>query len=226
MGDNTAATVSYFKSLNEVLPQNQVKIVVNQTWTPPLTDAIPVALSVRDANPDVIFLGATTFDDSVAIIRAFNATKVNKLTLGNGAQFVTPQFLKALGPQEVEGLMTTQGSAITKDPYAADFLKRFNARTNIPWTIHNTTSVYAETWILKEALEKAGSADPKKVRDALAELDITTPPPTAFDGSPIKFDSTGQNNAPVFIVQWQSGLPVLVTPADFAVAPLKLPSSP
>jgi branched-chain amino acid transport system substrate-binding protein len=224
VGDNTGATVAYWKSLNEALPQNQVKIVLNNVWTPPLTDAIPLALSVRDANPDVIFLGATTFDDSVAIIRAFNATKVNKLTLGNGAQFVTPELLKALGPEQLEGLMTTQGSAITKDPNAVDFLKRFRARTNIAWTIHNTTSVYAQTWILKEALEKAGSADPKKVRDALSELHITTPPPTAFDGAAIKFDSTGQNpNAPAFIVQWQSGLPVLVAPPEFAIAPLKLP---
>lgn len=224
VGDNTAATVSYFKSLEEVLPQNQVKIVVNKVWTPPLTDAIPVALSVRDANPDVIFLGATTFDDSVGIVRAFNAAKIKKLTLGNGAQFVTPEFLKALGPQQVDGLMTTQGSGITKEPYAVDFLKRFRERTKIDWTIHNTTSVYAQTWILKEALEKAASPDPKKVRDALASLHITTPPPTAFDGAAIKFDEAGQNvNAPTFIVQWQKGLPVLVAPADFATAPLQLP---
>ena len=125
VGDNTGATVSYFKSLEEVLPQNNVKIVLNRVWTPPLADAIPVALATRSANPDIIFLGATTFDDSVAIVRAFNATGVKKLALGNGAQFVTPEFLQALGPKEVESLMTTQGTAVTKDPYATDFLKRF-----------------------------------------------------------------------------------------------------
>jgi branched-chain amino acid transport system substrate-binding protein len=74
-------------------------------------------------------------------------------------------------------------------------------------------------------LEKAASTDPKKVRDAISSLHITTPPPTAFNGSEIKFDVNGQNTlAPPFIVQWQHGLPILVTPAEVAVAPLKWPS--
>jgi branched-chain amino acid transport system substrate-binding protein len=225
IGDNTGATVAYFKSLNEVLPQNSVKIVLNRVWTPPLTDAIPVALALRDANPDIIFLGATTFDDSVAIVRGLNATRVKKLMLGNGAQYITPEYLQAMGAAQVDGLMTTQGTAITKDPYAADFLKRFRERTKTPWTVHDTTSVYSESWIIKEALEKAASTDPKKVRDAISSLHITTPPPTAFNGSEIKFDVNGQNTlAPPFIVQWQHGLPILVTPAEVAVAPLKWPS--
>jgi branched-chain amino acid transport system substrate-binding protein len=224
-GDNTAASVAYFKSLAEVLPQNDVKILLTRVWTPPLPDAIPVALAIRDANPDIIFLGATTFDDSVGIVRALNATRVKKLALGNGAQYVTPQFLDALGPQQVEGLMTTQGTAITKDRYAADFLKRFRERTNIRWTVHDTTSVYSQTWILKAALERAGSADPKKVRDALAAIHISSPPPTAFNGVDVRYDAAGQNpEAPTFILQWQSGLPVLVAPAEFAVAPLKWPN--
>ena len=225
VGDNTAASVAYFKSLAEVLPKSDVKIVLNRVWTPPLTDAIPVALAIRDANPDLIFLGATTFDDSVGIVRAFNATGIKKLALGNGAQFVTPEFLDALGPQQAEGVMTTQGTAITKDPYAADFLKRFRERTGIRWTGHDTTSEYSHLWILKDALEKAGATDPKKVRDAIASIHISVPPPTAFNGVDIQYDANGQNpGAPTFIVQWQNGLPVLVAPGEFAVAPLKWPS--
>src|SRR6516164_8881329 len=149
-GDNTAASVAYFKSLAEVLPKSDVKISLNRVWTPPLADAIPVALATRDADPDLIFLGATTFDDTVGIVRAFIATGVKKLSLGNGAQFVTPEFFDALGPQQAEGVMTTQGTAITKDPYAQDFLKRFRERTGIRWTVHDTTSVYSHLWIVKE----------------------------------------------------------------------------
>jgi branched-chain amino acid transport system substrate-binding protein len=93
VGDNTGATVSYFKSLEEVLPQNNVKIALNRVWTPPLADAIPVALATRSANPDIIFLGATTFDDKVAIVRAFNATGVKKLT-SQWCQAITPEFCR------------------------------------------------------------------------------------------------------------------------------------
>ena len=63
------------------------------------------------------------------------------------------------------------------------------------------------------------------MRDAISAIDITTPPPTAFIGSEVKFNANGQNPlAPPFLLQWQNGLPVVVTPAEFAVAPLKWPS--
>ncbi len=225
IGDNTGASVAYFKSLNEALPQSDVQIVLNRVWTPPLTDAIPVALAVRDANPDIIFVNATTFDDSVAIIRGFNAAGIKKLMVGNGAQYITPQYFDAMGAEQLEGLMATQGTAITKDPFAADFLKRYQERTKVRWTTHDTTSLYSETWIIKDALEKAASAEPTKLRDAISAIDITTPPPTAFVGSEVKFNADGQNPlAPPFLLQWQNGLPVVVTPAEFAVAPLKWPS--
>jgi branched-chain amino acid transport system substrate-binding protein len=224
IGDNTAVSVSYFKNLNELLPQNDVKIVLNRVWTPPLSDAIPVAIAVRDANPDVIFLGTTSFDDSVAIMRALSAAKVKKLTLGTGSQFLTPEFFHALNAEDIEGVMATQGSAITKDPFAAEFLERFKKQTGEGWTIHNTTSTYAEMWIIKEALEKAASADPVKVRDALASLHLTQPPATAFLGVDVQFEPNGQNAGALnFIVQWQSGKPVLVAPSQVAAAPIKIP---
>lgn len=224
VGDNTAATASYFKSLTEELPKFGIKIIVNRIWTPPLTDALPVGIAARDAKPDVVFLGATTLDDSIAIARALAVTNLKAIAIGNGSPFTTPEILKALGPQQVEHLLSTQVSAITKDPVAVDFLKRFKEKTKLNWTSHETTSAYAEMWIVKEALEKAKSADPTKVRDALSANDITTPPPTAFDGGDIKFDERGQNtSATVFVVQWQNGVPVLVSPGNFAVAPLKWP---
>ena len=103
--------------------------------------------------------------------------------VGNGAQYITPQYFEAMGAQQLEGLMATQGLQSRRIHFAADFLKRYQARTKIPWTTHDTTSLYSETWIIKEALEKAASTDPTKVRDAISENEITTPPPTAFVGS-------------------------------------------
>ncbi|HXG02986.1 MAG TPA: amino acid ABC transporter substrate-binding protein [Candidatus Binatia bacterium] len=62
--------------------------------------------------------------------------------------------------------------------------------------------------ILQLAIEKAGSIDPRKVRDALASLDLTT-----FYG-PVRFGPTGQIvslEPPVF--QIQGGKPVVIFPA-------------
>jgi branched-chain amino acid transport system substrate-binding protein len=71
------------------------------------------------------------------------------------------------------------------------------------------------------AIEKAGSIDPMKVRDALASLDVTT-----FYGE-IRFDSTGANvYKPMAAIQIQNGKIVTVYPADIANAPLTYPTPP
>ena len=59
------------------------------------------------------------------------------------------------------------------------------------------------------AIEKAGSIDAQKVRDALAGLDVTT-----FYGE-IKFASNGSNQTkPMVTTQIQSGKLVTVFPTD------------
>jgi branched-chain amino acid transport system substrate-binding protein len=63
--------------------------------------------------------------------------------------------------------------------------------------------------ILQLAIEKAGSVDPKAVRDALAAMDVTT-----FYG-PVKFGPTGQIvslKPPVF--QLRDGKPVVIYPDE------------
>jgi branched-chain amino acid transport system substrate-binding protein len=62
--------------------------------------------------------------------------------------------------------------------------------------------------LFQMAIEKAGSLDPAKVREALANTDVMT-----FWG-PVRFGPTGQINSlepPVF--QVQGGKPVVVFPA-------------
>jgi branched-chain amino acid transport system substrate-binding protein len=71
------------------------------------------------------------------------------------------------------------------------------------------------------ALEKAGSIDPDKVRDALKGLDITT-----FYG-PIKFSDTGENDTkPMVTIQIQQGNLVTVFPKDVANADFQYPTPP
>ena len=75
------------------------------------------------------------------------------------------------------------------------------------------------TW--EYAIQKAGSIDPQKVRDALANLDMMT-----FYGE-IRFDSTGANTyKPMATIQIQNGSLVTVYPSDVANAQLSYPTPP
>ncbi|MGH7227397.1 MAG: ABC transporter substrate-binding protein, partial [Gemmataceae bacterium] len=71
--------------------------------------------------------------------------------------------------------------------------------------------------IFQLAIEKAGTLDPQKVRDALASLNVVT-----FYG-PVKFGPTGQITSlepPVF--QIQGGKPVVLSPSQIKQGDLKL----
>ena len=73
-------------------------------------------------------------------------------------------------------------------PTTEDFYKEFVAKEKSdPDYIH--ASCAAAAVILQDAIERAGSTDKKKVRDALAKTDITT-----FYG-PVKFSPNGMNQA-------------------------------
>src|SRR5438132_7276691 len=62
VGDNTAATVFFFKPLREkLLKAKGIEIVVDEIWTPPLADATAIVQKVRSTQPDIVFYGATNF---------------------------------------------------------------------------------------------------------------------------------------------------------------------
>ena len=79
----------------------------------------------------------------------------------------------------------------------------------------------AQTFMLADALERAGSADPQKVRAALSSLDVSAGYAAMAPGGKVKFGPDGRNiyGRPVG-VQWQNGDLASVFPKEDARAPL------
>src|SRR5437588_5163484 len=70
VGDNTAATVFFFKPLREkLLAAKGIELVVDEVWTPPLADATAIAQKLRATQPDIVFYGATNFPDSIQVLQ-------------------------------------------------------------------------------------------------------------------------------------------------------------
>lgn len=224
VGDNTASTVDFFNALNKVLPENHVQIVDTKVWTPPLNNPPSLALEVKNSGADVIFAAPSQFDDIVGMMRAFKEVGVTAPVLANGAQFLLPAVVDALGEENVEGLAAITGTAVFKG--GEEISQRFEARYNTYMT-QEACSTYTELWIIKEALERAKSADPEAVRDAISELDLSEGPATVFvPGHRVDFDETGQNiHAQVAISQWQNGKPITVAPSEGALGTLSVSAS-
>jgi branched-chain amino acid transport system substrate-binding protein len=110
-----------------------------------------------------------------------------------------------------------EGALITVANWSNDsqraLIDEFKKRTSEPWLTQDSLCAYGHVWILKEAVEKAGVADRKKVAEAIRAMDTSEGAARYFAGNHIKFDDKGRRvDAPLVIFQWQQGVPVTVYP--------------
>ena len=93
---------------------------------------------------------------------------------------------------------------------AQEFAKVFQAEFGY-WPDYHPPQSAAALEVFQAAIEKTGSLDPQKIRDAIAQTNIMT-----FYG-PVRFNELGENTAKSMgVTQIQDGKPVVVYPADQA----------
>ncbi|MBV9151425.1 MAG: ABC transporter substrate-binding protein [Alphaproteobacteria bacterium] len=226
--DNTAAPTSFGKQLREGggFADAGLKPVVDQIFTPPLSDATPLVEKVRSAKPDFLLLLTSAMPDLKLVLEKLDEFKlIKRLPLvGNGAPFGVPELASTIGTDLLEGLLFSVANWPLKGQ--EEFIESFKKRTHEPWLTQDGLCGYGHTWILKEALESAGAADKLKVAEAIRAMNLTTGPAALSFPGPIKFDDKGRRQGvPMIFAQWQNGVPISVYPTDRALAKPFWPSS-
>lgn len=218
--DNTPSPASFSKDMRgPALEKFGLTLVADQIYTPPLSDAAPIAQRIRAARPDMLLFLPTSTPDIKLIMEKLSEVGLGGKRLpviSNGAPIGSPDLLKLVGKDIMEGTMFIIANWGAKG--IEDLTTRFKAKTGEPWITQDSISNYGHMWLLKEAIEKAGSAERHKVREALHTMDLTTGPGAqTFPGGHIRFDDNGRRvGAPLVIVQWQDGVPVTVYPPEAA----------
>ena len=221
IGDNTASPVFFLKPLREGgLTKMGFKTLLDETYTPPLSDATPLIQKVRNNKPDMLFFLSTTVSDLKLGLEKLNEFRLAKGAIpliANGAHMGAPEVLKNVSPELMEGVIFIVANWNMKGHEAVN--ENFKKRTNEPWITKDAITAYGDMWILKEALERAKVADKEKVAEEIRKMDLKDGPAgLAFPGG-VKFDEKGRRmNAPIVMVQWQKGVPVTIAPLDRAQA--------
>jgi branched-chain amino acid transport system substrate-binding protein len=170
---------------------------------------------VKASRPDLLVISGYYGDSKIiAETAAKLRIGVNALVGLANAAYSNPKFIadnRELTDQLFDGnYWHNPQSARAKAVFAA-YEKRFNATL----TSHGVQA-YTVIHVIKDALERAGSADRDKLRDALAKTNLTD---HILPQDAIKFDDTGENvNATPALLQVQGGRAVVVGPARFAEA--------
>src|SRR5262245_9045996 len=228
IGDNTASPVSFLKPMREgALAKMGIKITMDETFTPPLSDATPLMQKVRSTRPEfLLFISSTISDLKLGLekLNEFRLAKGAVPIIANGAHMGAPEVLKNVPADLIEGVFFIVANWELKgQDRISDLYKK---QSGEPWITQDGLAGYGHTWIIKEALERAGVSDKVKVNEEIHKLDLKTGPAAdAFPGG-VKFDAAGRRlNAPVVIVQWQNGRPLTVSPVDRAMAQPKWPKN-
>ena len=221
--DNTAASVSFVKPMRDhQFEKLGLKLVVDETFTPPLANATPLIQQVRSARPDILILLPTVISDAKLLLEKMNEFGLGRgklPTIANGAAILDPDLRNNMNIEQLEGVMAVVADWTTSAQ--KDFVAEVKKKTGEPWATQHFVTTYGDIWIFKAALEAAGKADRESVAKALRAMNLTGGAANFFPGNgKLKFDENGRREgASLLIVQWQKGVPITVYPAKDALSP-------
>jgi branched-chain amino acid transport system substrate-binding protein len=171
-----------------------------------------------------VIIGSGHLTEGIAIIKGSQELGITPQGFGETVAPPTPDFVTTLGSVADGVLGSSQWTTAEKgkDQYfgtAAEYAKDFEADFGQTADYHNAEAS-ASCLAMVLAIQKAGSVNPDKVRDAMAGLDTDS-----FFGQ-IKFDSVGVNvSRSMSVVQVQDGKVVAVWPKDIAEVPIIWPGT-
>jgi branched-chain amino acid transport system substrate-binding protein len=216
--ENTAFGTSTSNGLKELAPAEGVEIVMFEPYSAGFTDASPLVNKVKASGANALF-SVSYLNDLILIVRTVKQVGLNVAINGGSGGFVIPDFYKNVG-KLAEGL---QGVAHWNHDMSDEAQKvnaEYKKRTG-EFLFEYAGGLVAQTFMLADALERAASTDPQKVRDALSALDVSKGYAAMAPGGKVKFGPDGKNvyGRPVG-VQWQNGDLASVFPKEDARAPL------
>ena len=211
------------KAMDASVKKRGFEVVFSGKYAIGTMDHASALTQIRAAKPDFIF--ATGYiNDLILIRKQMGDLGVSAAAAAMVAGPAYKEFVEACGPL-AENISSAswwhpavrykgQGIFGATESYNKRFTEKYGF---IPDYVQASAS--ASGVILQLAIEKAGSIDGKKVRDALAGIDVMT-----FYG-PVRFGSNGQINSlkpPVF--QIQGGKPVVIYPDEIKQSDLQMGS--
>ena len=216
--ENTAFGTATSNGIKELAPGEGVEIVMFEPYSAGFTDAGPLINKVKASGANMLF-SVSYLNDLILIVRTVKQVGLNIAINGGSGGFVIPDFYKNVG-KAAEGLLGVAHWNHDVNDAAEKVNAEYKKRTG-EFIFEYAGGLVAQTYMLVDAMERAKSADPAKVRDALASLDVSSGYAAMAPGGKVKFGPDGKNvyGHPVG-VQWQNGDLVSVFPKEDARKPL------
>ncbi len=206
-----------------------LEVVYKEQYPKDVKDLSSMITAVKSKSPDIV-LGSGHLNDSILIVKQAKELGLNPKAWGFAVGPTSPDFRTALDKDSdyIMGIgpwtsaMKFQGDDVFGTPQAfADAMRAKYGEEKYAVVPYQAASAAAALLAYQKAIEKAGSIEPKAIREALAGLDFNS-----FYG-PIKFSPEGIILKPMGVVQWGTdGKLATVFPADAAEQEMVYPAPP
>jgi branched-chain amino acid transport system substrate-binding protein len=208
-----AAVPNVVKSLEE----HGVKVVVNETYNLPLSDATPLVSKTKGRGGEFLIC-QSFFDDMVMIMRSAKAMRYNPKIIWNILASRIPAWMKELGEDGNYVLANNFFPPGLPYPGNQRIAEAAKTKLGLPQPPDFFAIGYCWMYTLEVAVQGVGTLDDKKIRDYLRSRPFDLP-----YGKGIKFDSRGLPPPFNFTVQTRGGRNEIIWPKEVATGKLVYP---
>ena len=178
------------------------QVVVEEYFDVGSTDFTALLTKVRAANPDA-FMGAAFIEDGVSMLKQYRELRMKPVLLSPSTIWSSPTFLKSAG-KAAEGVYVATGPTTSDTPALRAFTQQYEKATgHAPGPFE--TIAFDNVMLVLEAMKKAGSTDPTKVRDTLRQMSYTGVL------QEYKFDNSNQSEVVININEIKDGKAVMIS---------------
>ena len=176
-------------------------VVLDEPYPSTSTDLSPVVQKIRRARPDVLML-VSNAADAILLTNTLAEYKVKlKAIIASGGGHADPSFLKATGNNAQYLFDIVEWETDVNKPGAKEANAKYKAKYGYNLA-GEAVDAYLAMYVLKDALERAGSLDPAKIIKALAATNLTSGPGMIVGYDAVEFGKDGQNkHAALIMVQ-------------------------
>jgi branched-chain amino acid transport system substrate-binding protein len=171
--DRTAYGQGLATVFKKVAAEKGIKIVDEQFTTDKATDFMAILTAIKAKNPDVIFFGGMD-PQAGPMLRQMEQLGLSKTHYLGGDGVCTSEIAKlAAGAKTLSNVVCAMGGAsIEKMPGGLAWKKRYDEKYPGQFQVYSPYT-YDATMLLVDAMERAGSSDPKVFLPFLAKANYS-----------------------------------------------------
>src|SRR5262249_34239444 len=161
MYEDTAYGIAQSRGLRRAAKDASIEAVMDEPYPFGITDATALISKLRTSGAQAVF-PMSYLNDSLFIIRTMRQQRMTIPAIGGAAGFIIPDFEKGLGEFAEDALSISPTNYDLAPALTDPFRKRFGY-----FMVHEAIESAVALDVLVQAIERAKSANPKAVTEAL-----------------------------------------------------------